>query len=235
MKNKDTSCFMELMKCTNLDYEAQNDKGNTPLHLAAKKRRTDYVETLLAKKAYIDAVNDKGNTPLHLASKRGLVLVVQQLIMNKADTLIRNNYGETHLHLLARTQSTRYCYNPEPVKLDDTTVNDIVGYSPLHHAVLFNNISFAEDLLIFLPFLLNKQCYATDSTDLDDIQDGQCTALHLAMNRHDYPIAQLLMINGARIDLKNQQGKTVQDMLPEVDDVDFKVFINERSVLHDNK
>ena len=61
-----------------------NQKGDTPLHLAAKSGNIDVVQALLDNGA-IDSINMKnkhGSTPLHLAAKSGKIDVVQALLDN---------------------------------------------------------------------------------------------------------------------------------------------------------
>ncbi|MFA7329344.1 MAG: ankyrin repeat domain-containing protein, partial [Candidatus Ratteibacteria bacterium] len=65
---------------------AKDNRGLTPLHLAAMYGRKDVAEVLLANKANIEAkANDSGGTPLHWAVFNDRKDVVKLLLANKAD------------------------------------------------------------------------------------------------------------------------------------------------------
>ncbi|GFQ06860.1 putative E3 ubiquitin-protein ligase xbat31 [Phtheirospermum japonicum] len=67
----------------------RNGSGSTPLHLAARQRRPNYVRILLSSGALIYP----GSTPLHLAARGGSLDCVRELLAWGADCLQRDSAG----------------------------------------------------------------------------------------------------------------------------------------------
>jgi len=61
------------------NIEAKNNRGNTPMHYAAKFSKTEVVTYLAESKANIEAKNNKGETPLDLAKVKGKTEVIKVL------------------------------------------------------------------------------------------------------------------------------------------------------------
>ena len=73
----------ELLVAKKAEVNAKDDKGDTPLHSAAKYDHKDVAEFLLANKADVNAQNNSGNMPLHAAA--GFKDIVELLLSNKAE------------------------------------------------------------------------------------------------------------------------------------------------------
>ena len=71
--------------------------GNTPLHLAADRGRTEAAELLLAAGALVDPQNHDGRTPLMLAASRGDTTLVLALLAKGASTTIADYTGRNAL------------------------------------------------------------------------------------------------------------------------------------------
>jgi len=73
--------------------EMRDVDGDTPLHIAVKKRDPAAVLFLLTNGATstIDMRNNEGHTPLHNAAKHGLADIAQILLDNGAKTSIKDN------------------------------------------------------------------------------------------------------------------------------------------------
>jgi ankyrin repeat protein len=84
---------------------AQDEDGETPLHLASLMGRVEVAHTLIERGADVTAPDDDGKTPLHLASQMGRVEVVRVLIERGADVTSKNENGETPLHLVSTWSS----------------------------------------------------------------------------------------------------------------------------------
>ena len=53
------------------DVNAKDERGRTPLHIAALNDHADAVSALIAAGADVNAKDNRGQTPLHLAADRG--------------------------------------------------------------------------------------------------------------------------------------------------------------------
>ncbi|KAM8982980.1 ankyrin repeat domain-containing protein 27 isoform 2-T4 [Ara ararauna] len=78
---------------------SRDDRGYTPLHIAAICGQTSLVDLLVAKGAVVNATDYHGSTPLHLACQKGYQNVTLLLLHYKASTDVQDNNGNTPLHL----------------------------------------------------------------------------------------------------------------------------------------
>lgn len=83
------------------DLTLKNDKGETALHLAAKRAGTSFANYLVEAGAPVDAADKEGNTPLHVAAKSGFGSLAITCIEKGADVNAPNAKGETPLVLAA--------------------------------------------------------------------------------------------------------------------------------------
>ena len=77
------------------------NKGNTPLHQAAKTGTQADLEAALGNGADINKKNNDHNTPLHEAAESGNIVAVEFLIQHGADLNARDEDGDTPLHFAA--------------------------------------------------------------------------------------------------------------------------------------
>ena len=87
------------------DVNTTDDKGDTPLHLAAEHGHDDVARYLVEYGAAIDATNAKGVTPLHRASGMGDYVTAQLLIERNASIRASTDFGDTPLHLAAEMRN----------------------------------------------------------------------------------------------------------------------------------
>jgi len=80
-----------------------DEKGRTPLLVAARKRRADVADVLLKRGAIVDAKDCYGWTALQYAVDRGDIAVVELLLDAGADPNHKNDNGFTALHYAAFT------------------------------------------------------------------------------------------------------------------------------------
>ncbi|XP_040894346.1 ankyrin repeat domain-containing protein 27 isoform X2 [Toxotes jaculatrix] len=78
---------------------SRDDRGYTPLHVAAICGQAQLIDVLVCKGAPVNATDYHALTPLHLACQRGYQGVTLLLLHYKANTDAQDNNGNTPLHL----------------------------------------------------------------------------------------------------------------------------------------
>ena len=68
-----------------MDLEAQNEDGETPLHLALREGKVNFARMLIERCASLTVQNNNGETPLHLVLQEGQVDIARMLIERGAD------------------------------------------------------------------------------------------------------------------------------------------------------
>ncbi|XP_068550045.1 ankyrin repeat domain-containing protein 27 isoform X2 [Anas acuta] len=128
---------------------SRDDRGYTPLHIAAICGQTSLVDLLVAKGAIVNATDYHGSTPLHLACQKGYQNVTLLLLHYKASMDVQDNNGNTPLHL-ACTYGHEDCvkalvyYDVRSCRLD---IGNEKGDTPLHIAARWGYQGIIEVLL----------------------------------------------------------------------------------------
>nr|XP_054497070.1 ankyrin repeat domain-containing protein 27 isoform X2 [Agelaius phoeniceus] len=128
---------------------SRDDRGYTPLHIAAICGQTSLVDLLVAKGAIVNATDYHGSSPLHLACQKGYQNVTLLLLHYKASTDVQDNNGNTPLHL-ACTYGHEDCvkalvyYDVHSCRLD---IGNEKGDTPLHIAARWGYQGIIEVLL----------------------------------------------------------------------------------------
>uniref|UniRef100_A0A8C3UKV4 Ankyrin repeat domain 27 n=1 Tax=Catharus ustulatus TaxID=91951 RepID=A0A8C3UKV4_CATUS len=128
---------------------SRDDRGYTPLHIAAICGQTSLVDLLVAKGAIVNATDYHGSTPLHLACQKGYQNVTLLLLHYKASTDVQDNNGNTPLHL-ACTYGHEDCvkalvyYDVHSCRLD---IGNEKGDTALHIAARWGYQGIIEVLL----------------------------------------------------------------------------------------
>ncbi|XP_062923046.1 ankyrin repeat domain-containing protein 27 isoform X2 [Mobula hypostoma] len=78
---------------------SRDDRGYTPLHVAAFCGQPMMIDVLVSKGGVVNATDYHGSTPLHLSCQKGYQNVTLLLLDYKASTEIQDNNGNTALHL----------------------------------------------------------------------------------------------------------------------------------------
>ena len=84
---------------------AQDNFGNTSLHISAEELHYDCVELLLDSGAKVELENSHGNSALHLAACGGDYEVIRILLENGCNHSLENRMKETPLHLLVENEN----------------------------------------------------------------------------------------------------------------------------------
>ena len=131
---------------SNVDINARNTHGSTPLHTAARKGKRAVAWALLARGANIEIKDKEGKTPLHIAAEEGMRSLVWILLAKGANIEARNNSGWTPLHLAAwkgKIAVVRLLL----VRGADIEAENHWGYTPLHWVAYDGQIAAAEILI----------------------------------------------------------------------------------------
>ncbi|XP_051017762.1 LOW QUALITY PROTEIN: ankyrin repeat domain-containing protein 27 [Acomys russatus] len=128
---------------------SRDDRGQTPLHVAALCGQATLIDFLVSKGAIVNATDYHGSTPLHLACQKGFQSVTLLLLHYKASTEVQDNNGNTPLHL-ACTYGHEDCvkalvyYDVQSCRLD---IGNEKGDTALHVAARWGYESIIETLL----------------------------------------------------------------------------------------
>jgi len=131
-----------------VNTELANERGWTPLMLAAFNGLDDVVALLLKHKANVHASDLQGNTPLHWAADAGHAAIAKLLLENQADIDAHNKNGlpplfmaVTNRHLGVVLQLVDSGANLNAVMLDGSTALHKaaeLGYSEIVRTLLFH-------------------------------------------------------------------------------------------------
>lgn len=133
--------------------EAVNNKGETPLHLAARKMNDSVIE-ILANAATINARDVDGQTPLHHAALADYDSgsTISHLVHHGADINVQDNNNNTALHLVITNEymddpSNKPAIIAELIEqgIDLEKVNN-KGRTALHEAFILGNMEAVEQL-----------------------------------------------------------------------------------------
>ncbi|XP_008837693.1 ankyrin repeat domain-containing protein 27 isoform X1 [Nannospalax galili] len=128
---------------------SRDDRGQTPLHVAALCGQASLIDFLVSKGAMVNATDYHGSTPLHLACQKGCQSVTLLLLHYKASTEVLDNNGNTPLHL-ACTYGHEDCvkalvyYDVHSCRLD---IGNEKGDTALHIAARWGYQGIIETLL----------------------------------------------------------------------------------------
>uniref|UniRef100_A0A8B9EZT7 Nuclear factor NF-kappa-B p105 subunit n=1 Tax=Amazona collaria TaxID=241587 RepID=A0A8B9EZT7_9PSIT len=183
----------------------QDDNGDNVLHLAIIHLHTKLVKDLLEVMAdlnynyIINMRNDLYQTPLHLAVITKQAEVVQDLLKAGADVSLLDRHGNSVLHLAAAEGDEKILSLLLKHKKMSTMVDlsSGEGLSAIHMVVMANSMSCLKQLIA-----------AGVNINAQEQKSGR-TALHLAVEQENIPLAGCLLLEGdADVDSTTYDGTT---------------------------
>lgn len=175
-----------------------DNKGKTPLQYAAGHGHTDILTALLNHKALIDVQDIKGDTALHWATFNKYGACVKKLLEHHAHINSQNNAGIVPLHsalISGNADIVNLLLSKKPKLLSDNK-----DRNPMHFAAWGNNYSCLKSIIEQLP--VHKRAALLNLGDYE----GE-TALHYAAQNGNWPIAQLLIQQGADVNIQCKTKK----------------------------
>jgi ankyrin repeat protein/L-ascorbate metabolism protein UlaG (beta-lactamase superfamily) len=208
--------------------QAADDKGRTPLHLAAFNGRDDVVALLIRKGAEVDRRETHYDlTPLHMAAWKGHAGAARLLLEAGADLNARERDNETPLYYAATADSieTIDLFLARGADLNDTQSK--VGNTPLSLAVERGQNGTALHLIDRGADQGLKQDHGTllhgaawrgsqalvgrliaGGLDPNAANDAGITPLYLAASVGNAEAVKALLDGGARTDVRTRRGET---------------------------
>jgi ankyrin repeat protein len=186
-----------ILSRANVDADALDNDGSTPLHLAASEaEELSGAQLLLDHGVNIDLRNKKGQTALHLASQRDRLDFMELLLNRGAIVDVPDDDGFTPLHLaifkVERRAAELLLKHGADIDLQNNK-----RQTALHLALQHSHPNI-------IPLLLENGA----NVDAQDY-DGS-TPLHRAISGADVELSrvQLLLDHGTNINLRNNKGQT---------------------------
>jgi cytohesin len=163
----------------------KDERGRTPLHLAAERGDEDIAQLLLGCGADAGARDGLGATPLHVAATAGHTAVAGSLVASKSDVNAKDKGGNGPLHLAARLgrhDAVAFLLACK-AKVD---ARNFDGETPLHRAATAGHKVVVELLL-------------RSGADITAEDFEGRTALQLAERMAREDVVELLLPKGVRV------------------------------------
>ena len=180
---------------------SQDIEGSTPLYAAAVIPKEppgvnfDIVELLVRNGADLDINIESGKTVIHKIVETGdvrKIAVFQKLIEFGADLNDQDDDGNTPTHLAVISFRGKHFLEILAPKANLEVKNN-KGDTPL---VLAGRIAGVEKIKVLIQ----------NGAEADALNDDGITALHFALTRQKWKMAEYLIANGANIDVKTKEG-----------------------------
>ncbi|XP_031640494.1 uncharacterized protein LOC116352218 [Contarinia nasturtii] len=205
----------------------EEDKGVTPLHLAAQNGQVNIVNNLLNQGAAVDAIDyEKGVTSLQLASQNGHVNVVNTLINRGAQVNYKDKMGWMAVHFAARGGHLQVIND----LLNQGAAVDAIDYekvfTPLHIAAQNGQVNIVNTLIDRGADVNSKN--KMDSTPLHSAaQEGHLNVILALLNRGAEINVRIIDSGVTPLQLASQNGhvNVVNNLLNQgaaVDAIDYE-------------
>ncbi len=186
--------LLKMKHPSQINLNATDLKGETPLHKAARHDRAEIVQALIKAGVDIDVKNNLGETPLYCAARDGRIRIVQSLIKAGADIEATDRAGSTPLYVAAKKGETEIVQALLAAGADIEVKNND-GRTPLHEAAREGKTETVQALIAAGADKEAKNEYGT-------------TPMHWAAMNGKTETVQALIAAGADKEAKDKYGRT---------------------------
>ena len=218
--------IVQLLSYKECDLNVQNMDGDTPLHVACRRKSLDIIKLLLEQRCRTNITNKKsesaqdiplnedGGCLLHIACQWGDVGIVKYLITDeRCNPSVHSSFSEiTPLHTAAKYGYEDLIVQLLSYKECNPNAQNEEGDTPLHIAVQRSKTA------AILQLLAHQQC------DLNAQNREGDTPLHIACCRRSLDIIKLLLELRCSTNIPNKKGETAQ-CIPLNEDGDYLLHI----------
>ncbi len=207
------------------------ETGMTPLHSAVSYGNTDLVKMLIDHGADMEAESNHGDRALNMALNPNTYDALRYLVKSGADVNHRNNRGA---HLLHNIAGRGTAMENAGLLLDrgvDVNVRDDFGRTPLFFTTWSEDPDGMSKFLILNGADVNPDNCKDEKTC--ECYPNFSTPLHGAARHGQLALTRNLVMNGARVNIYNDEGQTplhcaIQSGDPEIVQylVDHGAFLN---------
>ncbi|KIE05265.1 hypothetical protein NF27_DT00390 [Candidatus Jidaibacter acanthamoeba] len=222
----------------------KNSNNFSALHLSSLYGNKDFTKFLIKKGANVNTRNSRGETPLHLAAKNGRLSIVRLLIkIPNINIRARDSEHRTALDLaltyplrqieLIKENRKVSSFSREPIFEDIAELlqkaKEYVDCLNNIKICIVEKIMFIRDRITYINNIFNKTILILESNPefISLKNDNGHTALHLAAIYGETKLIKILLQKGADINVKDNKGKTPQDVSKRLGDfLTIKKYIN---------
>ena len=210
--------IVEALISNGAEVNFQYSDGYFPIHKAVINNQLTIVDILLRKGANIEAECETfSETPICYAIRSGSTEMVETLLRNGAKIDRANR--RTGIYPI---ENAILCNNKEILEIllkTKLNLNQSLFKTLLHETVFGGNVELVE-MLIDYGLEVNSHFSRTGGTlihfAINHIQNG-FSALHVAVKREQHSIIEILLKNGAKVDLRNGDNRTSLHMAIRLD------------------
>jgi ankyrin repeat protein len=190
--------IIEMIIKKKADLNLQNNEGNTALMIAIQNQNFQMARILIQNEANVNMVDKNGkNALLYVIQSEETSLsldVLKMLIKKKADLNLQNNEGNTALMIAIENQNFQMAHililNGANVNMvDKTALLYVVRYKETCHSIRLLKMMIQKDVDV-------------------NLQNKGKTALMIAIENGNDVTANLLLQNGANVDLITERQET---------------------------